>query len=154
VTPAVSAAQRAGVPFALHRYEHDPAAASYGLEAAERLGVDPAGVFKTLVARVDGKLVVALVPVERSLDLGALADAVGGKRASMADVREAERATGYVAGGISPLGQKKSLPTVIDETALMRDRVFVSGGRRGLEIELGPGDLARLTSASVASISR
>jgi Cys-tRNA(Pro)/Cys-tRNA(Cys) deacylase len=154
VTPAILAARRAKVPFEVHEYEHDPGAPSYGREAAGKLGVDPARVFKTLVASVDGALVVALVPVEGSLDLKALASAVGGKRASMAEVTDAERATGYVAGGISPLGQRRSLRTVIDETALGFDRVFVSAGRRGLEIELSPGDLVRLSKASVAVIGR
>jgi Cys-tRNA(Pro)/Cys-tRNA(Cys) deacylase len=155
MTPAVMAAQRAKVDFALHEYAHDPAAASYGLEAAEKLGVDPARVFKTLLAKVDGRqLAVALVPVERSLDLKALASALGGKRAAMADVGEAERATGYVAGGISPLGQRKRLPTVLDESALQHDRIHVSGGRRGLEIELAPADLVQLCSGTTAPIAR
>jgi Cys-tRNA(Pro)/Cys-tRNA(Cys) deacylase len=154
VTPAVVAAQRARVAFQIHEYEHDPAAPSYGLEAAEKLGLDPANVFKTLVASVDGKLVVALVPVAHSLDLKALAAAVKGKRAAMADVGEAERATGYVAGGISPLGQRKRLPAVVDETARALERMYVSAGRRGVEIELAPADLIRLAQAVVAPIAR
>ncbi|HEX5514141.1 MAG TPA: Cys-tRNA(Pro) deacylase [Gammaproteobacteria bacterium] len=154
MTPAVVAAQHAKIAFTLHEYRHDPNAASYGLEAAEKLGLDPAQVFKTLVASVDGKLVVGLVPVARSLDLKALAAAVGGKRATMAEIAAAERATGYVAGGISPLGQKKRLPMVIDESALPLPRIHVSAGRRGLEIELAPADLLRLCGASTASIAR
>jgi Cys-tRNA(Pro)/Cys-tRNA(Cys) deacylase len=136
-----------------HTYEHDPKHASYGLEAAEALGLDPASVYKTLVAEVDGKLTVAIVPVERQLELKALAAAVKGKRAQMADVKQAERTTGYVAGGISPLGQRKPLPTVLDESALEHQAIYVSGGRRGLELELAPADLARLTRAVVAPIS-
>lgn len=154
MTPAVVAAQRAKVPFQIHEYTHDPSAPSYGLEAADKLGLDPAQVFKTLVASVDGKLTVALVPVAHSLDLKALAAAVRGKRAAMADVGEAERATGYVAGGISPLGQRKRLPTVVDESARELDRMYVSAGRRGVEIELAPADLIRLAQAIVASIAR
>jgi Cys-tRNA(Pro)/Cys-tRNA(Cys) deacylase len=154
MTPAVVAAQRAKIAFSIHEYPHDPAAASYGLEAAEKLGLDPAQVFKTLVASVDGRLTVALVPVAMSLDLKALAAAVGGKRAAMADVADAERATGYVAGGISPLGQKKRLPTVIDTSALGLERMYVSAGRRGLEIALAPHDLIRLCNGRTAAIAR
>jgi Cys-tRNA(Pro)/Cys-tRNA(Cys) deacylase len=141
------------VPFTVHTYKHDPKHESYGLEAAERLNLDPATVFKTLVASVDGKLVVAIVAVERQLDLKALAAALNAKKARMAPVPDAERATGYVAGGISPLGQKKPLPTVIDESALGHDRIHVSGGRRGLELELDPSDLVALTGARVARIA-
>lgn len=154
MTPAVLAAKRAGIDFTLHEYQHDPGTASYGLEAAEKLGLDPAQVFKTLVARVDGQLTVALVPVARTLDLKALAAAVGGKRAAMAELTDAERATGYVAGGISPLGQKKRLPMVVDASALALARMHVSAGRRGLEIELAPADLIRLCTARTASIAR
>ena len=139
--------------FATHAYAHDPKHESYGLEAAEALGLDPATVFKTLVADVDGRLTVAIVPVEHQLDLKALAKAVKGKKAQMADVKLAERTTGYVAGGISPLGQRKALPTVLDESALAHGAIHVSGGRRGLEVELGPQDLQRLTRATVAPIS-
>ena len=140
--------------FATHTYAHDPKHESYGLEAAEALGLDPAAVFKTLVADVDGKLTVAIVPVEHQLDLKALARAVDGKKAQMADVKHAERTTGYVAGGISPLGQRKALPTVIDVSAQLHATIHVSGGRRGFEIELAPGDLAALTSATFARIVR
>jgi Cys-tRNA(Pro)/Cys-tRNA(Cys) deacylase len=153
-TPAIAAAKGAGIPFSVHEYPHDPAAPSYGLEAAAKLGLDPVRVFKTLVASVDGSLVMALVPVTCSLDLKALAAAVGGKRASMAEPRTAERATGYVAGGISPLGQRRGLPAVVDRSALEQDTVFVSAGRRGLEIQLEPADLVRLLEARIAAIGR
>jgi Cys-tRNA(Pro)/Cys-tRNA(Cys) deacylase len=148
-TPAIVAADRAGIPFDVHAYDHDPRASSYGLEAVEKLGVDPDRVFKTLVADVDGTLTVAIVPVEAQLDLRAL-----GKRTRMADIKAAERATGYVAGGISPLGQRRALPTVVDESALAFDTIHVSAGRRGLEIELSPADLVRLTGARVERIAR
>ncbi|MDT0320756.1 Cys-tRNA(Pro) deacylase [Streptomyces millisiae] len=153
-TPATVAASGAGVAFTLHAYEHDPAVASYGEEAARVLGVDPGRVFKTLVADVDGGLTVALVPVSASLGLKALAAAVGGKRAAMADPAAAERATGYVRGGISPLGQRRRLRTVVDRSAVDLPSVFVSAGRRGLEIELAPADLIRLTGAVTAPIAR
>ena len=148
-TPAIVAAERAGIPFEVHEYEHDPRATSYGLEAVEKLGVDPNRVFKTLLADADGTLTVAIVPVEAQLDLRAL-----GKRTRMADVKAAERATGYVAGGISPLGQRRAFPTVVDESALAFDTILVSAGRRGLEIELSPADLVRLTGARVQRIAR
>jgi len=153
-TPATLAAARAGVGFATHSYEHDPAVASYGEEAARAMGLPPEQVFKTLVADVDGQLTVAVVPVSASLDLKALAAAVGGKRATMADPALAERTTGYVRGGISPLGQRKALPTVLDASAQERRTVCVSAGRRGLEIELSPADLAGLTGATTAFIAR
>ena len=153
-TPATLALTRAGVPFTTHAYDHDPAAASYGLEAAELLGLDPDQVFKTLFVEVDGRLVVGIVPVSRQLDLKAVAAAVGGKKATMADPAAAERATGYVVGGISPLGQKRAHPTVLDESALTYETVYVSGGRRGLDLGLSPKDLVRLTSATTAAIAR
>ncbi len=153
-TPATVAATRAGVTFSLHAYRHDPGADSYGAEAARELGVDPERVLKTLVAEVDGALTVALVPVAASLALKALAAAVGGKRAAMADPAAAERATGYVRGGISPLGQRRPLPTVVDASAAGHPTVFVSAGRRGLEIELSPADLVTLTNARTAPIAR
>jgi Cys-tRNA(Pro)/Cys-tRNA(Cys) deacylase len=149
-TPAIAAAERAGVAFTVHEYAHDPRAESYGLEAAEKLGVDPARVLKTLVVEVDGRLGVAVVPVAAQLDLKAL----GGKRAGLADRVAAERATGYVLGGISPLGQRKRLPTTLDSSALEHDTIHVSAGRRGLEIELPPEDLVRLTGADVRPIAR
>ena len=151
-TPATAALAAAGVPFALHPYSHDPAAASYGLEAAEVLGVDPARVFKTLMVDVDGRLAVGVVPVSGSLDLKAIAAALGGKKAAMADPAAAERRTGYVLGGISPLGQRQPSPTVMDDSALALDTILVSGGRRGLDIELAPADLIRLTGAVTAPI--
>lgn len=147
-TPAVAQVAKAGVTFRLHEYEHDPAVPSYGLEAAEKLGVEHARVFKTLVASVDGTLTVAVVPVAARLDLRAL-----GKRAALADLREAERATGYVAGGISPLGQRRRLPLLLDEAALAHDTILVSGGRRGLEIELDPRDLLRLTGGCASRLA-
>jgi Cys-tRNA(Pro)/Cys-tRNA(Cys) deacylase len=137
----------------VHEYGHDPRAESYGAEAAAALGIDPARCFKTLIASVDGTLTVAVVPVTGSLDLKALAAAAGGKRAAMADPALAERTTGYVRGGISPLGQRKRLPTVIDASTCGYATIFVSGGRRGLEIELAPADLARLTAAIVAPVT-
>lgn len=154
MTPAVVAARRANIEFTLHDYAHDPGVASFGLEAAAKLGLNPAQVFKTLVAKVDDQLTVGLVPVAGSLDLKALAAAQGGKRASMADLAEAERATGYIAGGISPLGQKRRLPMVLDESALAFARIYVSAGRRGLEIALSPQDLLRLCAARTAAIAR
>ncbi|MET7454450.1 Cys-tRNA(Pro) deacylase [Streptomyces sp. NPDC005574] len=153
-TPATVALTAAAVPYTVHAYEHDPAHPSYGEEAAEAMGVAPERVFKTLVADVDGALTVAVVPVAGSLDLKALAAAVGGKRAAMADPALAERTTGYVRGGISPLGQRKKLPTVLDDSASAHPTVCVSAGRRGLEVELAPADLAELTRAVVAPIGR
>jgi len=152
-TPATVAVARAGVEHRILEYEHDPAAPSYGLEAAERLGVDPAGVFKTLVAEVDGRLTVAVVPVAARLDLKALAAAAGGRRAVMAEPADAERATGYVVGGISPLGHRKRLPVFLDATMRDRETVMVSAGRRGLELELSPADLARLAGGSFAALA-
>lgn len=153
-TPAIVALTAAGADFTVHAYEHDPAHPSYGEEAAEALGVSPAQVFKTLLADVDGALVVAVVPVSGSLDLKALASAVGGKRAAMADSALAERTTGYVLGGISPLGQRKRLRTVLDASSSGFPTICVSAGRRGLEVELPPATLATLTSATVAPIAR
>ncbi len=153
-TPATVALTRAGVAFSEHPYEHDVGAASYGLEAAEVLGLDPERVFKTLFTVVDGRLVVGIVPVSGQLDLKALAAAVGGKKATMADPADAERATGYVVGGISPIGQRKPHRTVLDESALGHDTVYVSGGRRGLDLGLSPADLVRVTDATVAPIGR
>lgn len=153
-TPATVALSRAGVPFTEHAYQHDPSAPSYGREAASQLGLDPRQVFKTLLATVDVRLVVAVVPVAGQLDLKALAAAVGGKKATMAAPATAERATGYVVGGISPVGHKRTLPTVVDESALAFDTVYVSGGRRGLDIGLAPADLVRVTRAVVGRIGR
>jgi Cys-tRNA(Pro)/Cys-tRNA(Cys) deacylase len=153
-TTATIALDRAKIPFTLHEYSHDPRAQAYGLEASEALGVPPDRVFKTLVASVDGTaLAVGVVPVHRQLDLKALAAAVGGKKAVLAEVAAAERATGYVAGGISPVGQRKRLPVVIDSSAQGLPTLFCSAGRRGLEIELTPADLVRATSAKLAPIA-
>lgn len=153
-TPATLALTAAGIGFDLHHYEHDPRAASYGLEAAEALGVEPARVFKTLLANLDGALVVGIVPVDGQLDLKALARALGGSKAVMAEVGAAERATGYVAGGISPVGQKKSHRTVLDESAQGHATLFVSAGRRGLDLEMTPADLVAITEAITAQIGR
>jgi Cys-tRNA(Pro)/Cys-tRNA(Cys) deacylase len=153
-TPATVALLAAGIPFTAHTYAHDPATTNYGLEAAHALGLDPDRVFKTLLAEADGRLVVGIVPVTGMLDLKSLAAAVGAKRAQMADPAVAERKTGYVVGGISPLGQKTALPTVLDETASLWDSIFVSGGRRGFDIELAPDDLLRLTGGQLADIAR
>ncbi|MGN6242983.1 MAG: Cys-tRNA(Pro) deacylase [Motilibacteraceae bacterium] len=153
-TPATVALTRAGVAFEVRAYEHDPSAPSYGLEAAQVLGVEPERVFKTLLADVDGRLVVAVVPVSGQLDLKALAAAVGGKKAAMADPTVAERTTGYVVGGISPVGQRKALPTVLDASALAHATILVSGGRRGLDLELAPADLVAVTGATTAPVGR
>ncbi|GAA1302763.1 Cys-tRNA(Pro) deacylase [Saccharothrix xinjiangensis] len=152
-TPATALLDKQKVAHELHAYEHDPRHESYGLEAAEALGISPERVFKTLVAEVDGKLAVGVVPVTGQLDLKALAAALKGKKARMADVAAAERATGYVAGGISPLGQKKRLPVVVDASVEAFGTVYCSAGRRGLEVEIAPADLVRLTQAVVAPIS-
>lgn len=154
MTPAVRAAERAGVRFELVSYVHDPRAASFGREAVEALGLAADEVFKTLVARVDGRLMVAVIPVASLLDLKALAAAAGAKRAEMAEPAEVERATGYVLGGVSPLGQRRALPTILDASALALERLYVSAGRRGLEIALAPGDLLALTGGRVAAIAR
>ena len=153
-TPATVALTRAGVAFTLHEYVHDPRATSYGSEAAEALGLDPDRVFKTLLAEVDGNLVVAVVPVAGWLDLKALARALGGRKAAMADPKDAERSTGYVVGGIAPVGQKRQLPTVVDESATAYDVVYVSAGRRGLDLGIAPADLVAATGAITADVSR
>ncbi len=145
---------REGISHRIHEYEHDPRSGSYGLEASDALGIEPERMFKTLIADVDGALTVGVVPVDRQLDLKALAAATGGKKAKLAEVAAAERATGYVAGGISPLGQRKRLPVVIDESALSFATVYCSGGRRGLEIELAPADLIRAAHAKLAPIAQ
>lgn len=155
-TPAVLALQRAGVPHTVHPYEvaSDGSRHAYGLEAAAALGVSPERIFKTLLASCDDRLAVAVVPVSASLDLKAFASAVGAKRAVMAESADAERATGYVVGGISPLGQRKRLPTVVDASALGLATMYVSAGKRGLQVELAPADLVRLTDAKTADIAR
>jgi len=155
MTPAIDTAKKAKISYVVHEYHHDPDAESYGLEAAEKLNTDPARVFKTLVVSDGGKdLTVAVVPVEHQLDLKLLAKAVGAKKMAMADVKLVERTTGYVVGGVSPLGQKKRLRTVIDASAQEFETMFVSAGRRGLEIELSPADLAALTGAFFAPVAR
>jgi Cys-tRNA(Pro)/Cys-tRNA(Cys) deacylase len=153
-TPATAILTAAGIHFVEHAYEHDPANRHFGEEAASALGLDPEQVFKTLLVDVDGHLTVAIVPVTGKLDLGALAATLHGKRAVLADSALAERKTGYLVGGISPIGQKTALPTVLDETAELFDTVYVSGGRRGFDIELTPSDLAAITSATIAAIAR
>ncbi|SRR5579871_3577778 len=147
-TPAIAAADRAGVRYTLHEYELDPRADAFGLEAAEKLGFDPARVLKTLVVSLDGQLAFALVPAHAQLDLRAL-----GKRARLADKARAERATGSVAGGISPIAPRRPLPTYVDASALDHETVVVNGGRRGLQLELAPADLVRLTGARVAPLA-
>ena len=159
-TRALDAARRAGIVYAVHEYAHDPRSSlreggrGYALEAVAALGLDPARVFKTIVVAVDGKLGLAVVPADAEVDLKAVADALGGRRCAIADAAEAERATGYVLGGISPLGTKRALPTVIDGSAAASPTMHVSAGRRGLEIELSADDLVRLTGAVLAPIAR
>jgi Cys-tRNA(Pro)/Cys-tRNA(Cys) deacylase len=153
-TRATDQLARLKIAHTVHSYEHDPRAPGYGAEAATALGVAPERVFKTLIADVDDRLAVAVVPVAGSLDLKALAGAAGAKKARMADPAAAERATGYVTGGISPLGQRRALPVVLDATALNFDTIWVSAGQRGLEIELAPADLVRAAGATVAPIGR
>jgi Cys-tRNA(Pro)/Cys-tRNA(Cys) deacylase len=161
-TPATVALTAAGIAFEVRAYDHDPRAASYGMEAAEARGVEPARVFKTLLASLDpstgsgqrGRLVVGIVPVSGQLDLKALARALGGSKAVMAEVTAAERATGYVAGGISPIGQKRTHPTALDASALDHATILVSGGRRGFDLELAPTDLVAITGAVTATIGR
>lgn len=157
MTPAIKTAREARICFTVHEYVHDPAAESYGLEAAEQLAVEPARVFKTLLVSLQGggpMLAVGIVPVDKQLDLKSMAASAGAKKARLAGSGEAERATGYVLGGISPLGQKKRLLTILDETAMNYETVYVSAGRRGLEIELSPADLGQLTGGRLAAIGR
>jgi Cys-tRNA(Pro)/Cys-tRNA(Cys) deacylase len=146
-TPATRAARAAGIAFTLHEYRHDARAPAFGMEAAEALGLDPERVFKTLVVDVAGELTVCLIPAPAQLDTRSL-----GKRVQMAPAKRAESVTGYVAGGISPLGQRRALPTLIDESATAFDTIYVSAGRRGLEIELAPADLRQLTDASMRAL--
>jgi len=153
-TRATDQLARLGVAHTVHRYTHDPRHSSYGQEASEALGVPPARVLKTLIADVDGALTVAVVPVSGTLDLKALASAAGGKKAAMAEPAAAERATGYVTGGITSLGLRRPLPVVVDASALDHDTVFCSAGQRGVEIELAPADLVTAASARVAAIAR
>jgi Cys-tRNA(Pro)/Cys-tRNA(Cys) deacylase len=154
-TPAVAALLKADVAHTLHTYNHDPHSdLSYGLEAAAALGVDAAQVFKTLCAYADGALVMGIVPVDGTLDLKALAHALGAKKAQMAPPEDAERATGYVVGGISPIGGRKRLPLVLDDTAQLFDQIYVSGGRRGFDIALAPGDLLALVDGVYGEIAK
>ncbi|MGB3830076.1 MAG: Cys-tRNA(Pro) deacylase [Ornithinimicrobium sp.] len=153
-TPATVALDAAGIAYEMRAYDHDPAALSYGAEAADALGIDPTRVFKTLLAQTDIGLIVAIVPVSGMLDLKALAAAVGVKKAFMAEPADAERSTGYVVGGISPIGQRRPRPTVLDESAQGHATILVSGGRRGLDLDLSPGDLASITRAQYAPIAR
>ncbi len=152
-TPAVAALVRAKIPHTLHPYHHDPGTTAFGDEVVAALGWDPHRVFKTLVASVDGSLVVGIVPVAAQLDLKALAAAAGGKKAQLARVSDAERSSGYVAGGISPLGQRKPLPTVVDDSAMSFGTIMVSAGKRGLQVELAPGDLLAACRAKLAAIA-
>ncbi|OLQ78368.1 aminoacyl-tRNA deacylase [Photobacterium proteolyticum] len=157
MTPAINLAKKQKINYTVHQYDHDPANTNFGLEAAEVLGQDPNRVFKTLLFSLNGdpkKLAVAIVPVAGMLDLKAAAKAAGGKKADMADPQIAEKTTGYIVGGISPLGQKKRLPTFLDKSAEQFDTVCVSAGRRGLEIELAPADLLSLTRGSFAPIAK
>ena len=154
MTPAVNSARQHKITFKLHQYQHDINVASYGVEAAEKLAVEPGKIFKTLVVCTQEKqLAVAIVPVLQQLDLKALAKALKCKKVSMADSKQVEKSTGYVLGGVSPLGQKKALTTIIDQSGAGFTTIFVSGGKRGLEIELSPQDLARLSRGVFASIS-
>ena len=153
-TPATGALDRSGIAYTPRVYEHRPGSAAYGLEAAQALGVDPARVFKTLLVEVGTGLAVGIVPVDRQLNLKAIATVLGSKRAGMADPHLAQRATGYVVGGISPIGQRKALPTVLDGSAEPFETILVSGGKRGLDLELSPADLVAVTGAVVAAIAR
>lgn len=155
MTPAINLAKKKKINFEIHQYDHDPKAASYGEEAAEKLGIALTQVFKTLVvASEKNDLCVCIVPVSGSLDLKQVAKALGVKKTAMADAKKVQSTTGYVLGGVSPLGQKKQLPTLIDETAENQDTIFVSAGKRGLEIELSPQDLQTLTRAQFAPIAK
>ncbi|GAB3277406.1 Cys-tRNA(Pro) deacylase [Parahaliea aestuarii] len=152
MTPAIDAARKAGIAFHIHEYQHDPSAASYGLEAAEKMGVPPEQVFKTLVAEAGIELVVAIIPVEQTLNLKKIARAAGAKKAAMAEGKKVERSSGYVLGGVSPLGQKRALRTFVDESAAAFREIYVSAGKRGLEIQLAPQDLLKLTGGELASL--
>ena len=155
MTPGIDAARKARVAHTIHEYHHDPASASYGTEAAEKMAVDPDRVFKTLVVSIDGKeLAVGVIPVTATLSMKLIARATNGKKAAMAEKQAVQRSTGYVLGGVSPLGQKRKLKTVIDDSARNFDTIYVSAGRRGLEIELAPDDLAGLTGATFANLKQ
>lgn len=155
MTPAIDQARKAGIAFEIQEYEHDPNADSYGEEAVVKLGLSPDQVFKTLVVKLDsGALAVGVVPVTGKLNLKQMANAAGAKKATMAEARDVERVTGYVLGGVSPLGQKKRLKTVVDASAESLQTVHVSAGRRGLEIALAPADLVALTGGAFAPIAQ
>ena len=154
MTPAIQALEKNKISFVLHEYDHDPTIRAYGEEAAQKLGVAPGQLFKTLVVLTDGSLAVGVVPVSGQLNLKAMAKALGTKKAGMAEKKQVERSTGYLTGGVSPLGQKKLLPTLIDASALDFDTIFVSAGRRGLQISISPRDLASLTRAIFHQISK
>lgn len=157
MTPAIDQVRKAGIAFRVHEYVHDPRAEEYGLEAAQSLGLDPKRVFKTLLVMLDGdrkRLAVGIVPVEQLLNLKQIAKALAAKTAEMADPKDAERATGYMVGGISPMGQKKLFPTVLDESALAFSTIYVSGGRRGVDVELSPQDLVKVCNGLTAPIAR
>jgi len=155
MTPAVSKLKKSGIQFTLNEYDHDPGIRGFGQEAAQKLGLPENQIFKTLVVDIQGKgLAVAVVPVSEQLDLKAVAKALGGKKASMADKGRVEKNTGYLTGGVSPIGQKKMLPTLIDASAKEFEQIWVSGGRRGLQISLSPSDLAQMTRATFYSLSR
>lgn len=153
MTPAIRALEAAGIVFTVHEYERGDTLHEFGKEAAEKLGLDPDQVFKTLLVTADGRQAVAIVPVSGKVGLKAVGRALGAKHVEMCDPSVAERITGYVRGGISPFGQKKQLPTVIDETATVFDTIYVSGGRRGLDIGVAPGDLVGALDATVADIA-
>ena len=155
MTPAIKLAEKRGIAFTVKSYEHDPKCSSYGLEAAEKLSIDPVQIFKTLVVKLDtGKLAVGIVPVTGSLNLKNMAKALGAKKAAMAPANEVQRSTGYVLGGVSPLGQKKRLPTVLDASAADFAEIHFSAGKRGLEIAMAPQDLLDLTAGHLASIDQ
>lgn len=154
MTPAIASLEKAHVRYEIHRYEHNPSSNAYGEEAADKLNVSRDQLFKTLVVSIDKDLFVAVVPVSRQLELKKLAKVAGGKKAIMADKKKVEQATGYILGGVSPLGQKKKLKTVIDDSALNFDTIYVSAGRRGLQIKLSPQDLAQLTDAVFNAIGK
>ncbi|MDP5144098.1 Cys-tRNA(Pro) deacylase [Rheinheimera baltica] len=155
MTPAIDLAKQQGIAYQVHQYQHDAAAASYGLEASEKLGLAPEQVFKTLVVQLDGKqLAVAVLPVSQQLNMKLMAKALGAKKAEMANAHDVMRSSGYVLGGVSPLGQKKRLPTVIDNSAQQYGTIYVSAGRRGLEIELAATDLCQLLQGRFAALAQ
>ncbi len=155
MTPAIQTLKKAAIKYWLHNYDHDPNCQAYGEEAAEKLGLDTAQVFKTLVAELDDKrLVVSVIPVSKMLDLKKLAQHMGAKKAKMADKKVVERSTGYILGGVSPIGQKKKLTTLIDDSSLTSSTIFISGGKRGLDIELSPQDLSSVTRGDFVQVSK